>query len=446
MNKLEKMLAELRAKMKRFQELRNKETLSDEEKGEKRSLMETCRTLKSKIEDLQAEDSFLEDLDVSLVTPPGGEDPSRRSRNQVGDKPIYDSFGDQLMDVVAVGKNGPGASEARERLAKNDRRTKDQLQRNRTGAAEFRSDAQSVKTPEDGGGLVQTDYAFDIVDQGFNNGVVLPKCAVRNLSGNANAMSLYGLDERSRMDGTRYGGIQVFSKREEGQYDSSKARFAEIELKVDKITGLLFLTDEVMEDAGVLEGEVRGLFPKAFDFKIQDLLFRGRGGGEPVGIYNSKAFLTIAKEPGQSANTILAKNISKMKAAAMGNAEFYGNRDIIPELDDLYRVYEGDKVVPLFKQTSMNTGVLDGVPITFVEQADTLGEKGDLVLADWSSYVILRKGGIKEMESLHFKFDMGLKAIKWTLRIDGMSRVKEPLNPYKGKNKVSPFVGLAARN
>jgi len=431
----------LQKRMARFQELRKKETLTDEEKTEKKEILEECRDLKEKIDELQDEESFIASMDVSFDTPPGGGDPNRRSY-QVGDKPVYDSFGDQLQDVIMSGKNGAGAAEARDRLAKNDKRTLDML---KTNAPEKRSDAQSIKTSEDGGGLVQTDYAFDVVDQGFNNGVVLSKCSIRKSSSNANALTLYGLDEKSRADGIRYGGIQVFTKREEGQYESSKTKFAEIELKVNKVTGLLYLTDEVMEDAGVLEGEVRGLFPKAFAFKLQDLAFRGRGNGELLGIFNSKAFLSIAKESSQSAKTINAQNISKMKAAAMGAGEFYGNRDIIPELDDLYRVYEGDNVKPLFKQVTLNSGILDGVPITFVEQAETLGTLGDLVLADWSQYVILRKGGIKEMESLHFKFDTGKKAIKWTMRIDGMSRVKTALTPYKGSNEISPFVGLATR-
>jgi HK97 family phage major capsid protein len=442
---LEQMRAALAKKALRLKELVGKETLTDEEKTEKRTLFTECTDLTKDIEEAEEEQRLLEDLDTSIVTPPAGGQPGQTRGQVVSDPPVYRSFGDQLVDIVAVGKNGAGASEARERLAKNDRRTQDQLERNAVGGQENRSDAQSVKTPEDGGGMVQTDYAFDIVDQGFNNGEILPKCSIRQSTGNSNALDLYALDEKSRKDGVRHGGIQVFTKREEEQYESSKAKFAKIGLKVNKITGLLYLTDEVMEDAGVLEGEVRGLFPMAFGFKIQDLLFRGRGNGEPLGIYNSKAFLSIAKEANQPANSILAKNISNMKAQAMGNGEFYGNRDLIPELDDLYRTFDGDNVKPLFKQTSMTTGILDGIPITFVEQAETLGSLGDLVLADWSQYVILRKGGIKEMESLHFKFDLGLKAIKWTMRIDGMSRVKEPLTPYKGTNKTSPFIGLAPR-
>lgn len=427
-------------KVARFQELREKESLSDAEQEERKKLTDEILALKAERSQWQAEEDLIKSLDVSLKTPPSGGDPQKRSF-QVVDPPVYRTLGAQLQDIVRAGVGAAGAPEARERLDRNDKRNLDMMKAD----PEQRSVAQTIKTSEDGGGLVQTDYAFDLVDKGFNNGVIVSKCSVRNSTSNANALTLYGLDENSRVDGARYGGIQVYTKREEAQYDPSKAKFAEISLKVNKITGMLKLTDEVMEDAGVLEGEVRGLFPLAFAFKLQDLVIRGRGNGEPLGIMESKALLSITKETDQVAKTINADNISKMKAAAMGNGEFFGHRDIIPQLDNLYRVYEGNKVNPLFKQTSMTTGVLDGVPITFVEQAETIGTLGDLILADWSQYVILRKGGIKEMESLHFYFDTGHKAIKWTMRIDGMSRVKSALTPYKGTNKTSPFVGLATR-
>lgn len=438
---LKELFALLEGKMKRFKELRGKETRTDAEEEERKNLVKECRDLKAQIDELRAEEELIADLDKSFQTPPGGGDPNKRSF-EVGDKPVYETLGDQLKDVICAGKNETGAAEARDRLAKNDKRTLDQMKKK---APELRSDAQAVKTDTDGGGLVQTDYAFEMVDQGFNNGIVTSKCSVRNSTSDANALTIYGLDEKSRVDGVRHGGIMVYSKREEAQYDPSKAKFAEIELKVNKITGLLLLTDEVMQDAGVLEGEVRGLFPEAFAFKVQDLIFSGHGVGEPLGVRKSKAFLSIAKEGSQAAKSIVAENISNMKAAAMGNAEFFGNRDIIPQLDKLYRVYEGDNVKPLFKQLSMNTGLLDGIPISFIEQAETLGDLGDLVLADFKYYVLLRKGGLQEMESLHFKFDTGHKAIRWTMRLDGKSRVTAPLSPYKGTNKLSPFVGIAKR-
>ena len=451
MTPLEKLLKELRERAARYKELRAKETLTDVEKEERKGLPDIIERLNLEFEEEKRAVALLASLDISIDEPPAGDDPETRSAATMADKPIYRSIGEQVQDVIVTGGGRiPGISdgEARKRLDANDKRSVEQMG---TAASsllhEVRTEAQSVKDSASGGGLVQTEFAFDLVERGFNNGAAVAQCTERMLSGPNNSVDIHGLDENSRKSGARYGGIQVFTKREMENYEATKANFAKITMKVDKITGLLYLSDEIMQDAAFLEGEISDLFPKAFAFKIQDLIFNGKGAGELLGIHNSKAMVTIAAESGQTAKTIKQENISNMKAAAMGQAQWWANRDIIPQLDTLYRVFDSQKVEPLFRQTSINNGTLDGIPITFIEQAETLGSQGDLVLADFSDYVILRKGNsIDRQESMSFKFDQGMKAIRWDLRIDGQSRLKTALTPYKGTNKTSSFVRLAVRS
>ena len=100
----------------------------------------------------------------------------------------------------------------------------------------------------------------------------------------------------------------------------------------------------------------------------------------------------------------------------------------------------------MFQQTSINSGILDGIPVTFVEQANTIGDAGDIMLCDWSSYVTATKGGIKRNESIHLYFDYGQKVLRWTLRIDGQPRWKSYISAYKGSSTISPFVILATRS
>jgi len=432
---MEKLLKEIRAKLARLQELRAKTELTDAEKTERRELPGSIEGLNAQYEELKKEERLLEGLNTSIVTPPGGNEP--HTPGVIEDKPVYRSFGEQLQDICSIGgANLPGIEQrdAVKRLGEYEKREKEL----RSTAAVSNYDSES------GGVLVQSDFALDIVDKGFNNGAVVSKCSQRNLSSGANALDIYGIDEDSRAEGARYGGIRVFTKSEMEKYSPSKTRFAKIGMKVDKITGLLFLSDEIMQDAAFLEGEVKDLFPKAFAYKLQDLVLTGTGAGEPLGILNAPALLTVSKDSGQGAKTITTENISKMKVGAAGNAEWFANRDIIPQLEAL-QIGTGAAARMLFKQLTINTGQLDGIPITFIEQSETLGEKGDLVLADFGQYVLLRKGNIKEFESLHFKFDQGLKAIRWDLRVDGQPRWKNPLSPAKGNNKISPFVALAKR-
>ena len=455
---LEEMRAALAAKAKRLKELVGKDGISDEERAEKRSLLDECQSLKDSIAEVEAEQRMLEDLDESYVTPPPGKKPGKSEREArhevIHEPPVYRSFGEQLQDIISLTHQGRSDRkiEARERLAKAEKRMIEDrtmdlaLRKHLQEESRAALSGQEVGVAEYGGGFVQTDFATDIIDKGFNNSIVIPKTQRRRLSGNSNSIEIYGIDEDSRVAGSRYGGVVVYTKKENQQYTASRAKFKGIEVKVNKLTGLLGLSDEIMEDAAFLEDEVSSLFGMEFAFRTQELLFTGTGAGEPLGIKNAPCLVTVAKETGQLADSIVVENIDKMVArVAGGAAEFYANRDIVPQLKQLYRTVDANNVQAVFKQTSINSGLLDGIPIYFVEQCSTLGDLGDLYLADWSAYITATKGGMKKAESMHLYFDYGQKALRWTLRFDGQPRWSSALTPANGSNTISPFVTLAAR-
>ena len=441
MNYIEKLKTELREAVAKFEELRGfqiEKTLTKDQDTEKRDLFSAIKDLNAKLDTEMEESTLLATLSEPLEAPPKGDKVEMRSRIEITEQPVYATFGEQVQDIMILGTPGASSSEARSRLQKAEK------QINAEQRAAGVGQVSGVGT--DGGAFVQTDFATDLFQKGFNNGSILPKTQKRKLSGNSNSVEIMGIDETSRAAGSRNGGVRVYTKAELEQYTSSKASFNGIEIKVNKITGMLFLADEILEDASFLQGEVEDLFVAEFDFKLQDLLFHGLGAGEPLGVMACDALVAVAKEGSQPADTIVTANISKMKARVAGSrAEFYANRDTIPQLDALYRTVGSNNVTPLFKQTSIYAGVLDGIPITFVEQAETLGDKGDIALIDWSQYVTATKGTLNKQESFHLKFDYGQKAIRWTMRFDGQPRWKSALTPYKGSATTSPFVVLAAR-
>lgn len=446
------MKAELRAKAKRLEELRNKATLTEEEKTERRGLLEACKKLAQDIKEMEEESRFLDGLDASTVTPPQGTAPGAKDHITVEDKPIYRSFGEQLRDIITIeNPRSPHASEARKRLMEAEKRMETRKELDvelRKSIREQRAagDGQVVGDTIYGGAFVQTDFATDIIHRGYNESIILSKTQQRTLTTGANSVTLCGIDETSRATGSRYGGVRVYTKAELEAYDPSKVKFANIELKVNKLTGLLYLSDEIIEDAPLLEQEVSQLFPLEFNFRMQDLLIRGSGAGEPLGVMNAPCLVTVAKESGQTAATVVAENIDKMRARVSGTgAEFYANKDIIPQLQTLYRHIDTTKVTPMYEELDMSKGRLAGAPIYFIEHCETLGTLGDLILADWSQYVTITKGGMKKAESMHLKFDYGQKAIRWTIRFDGQPRWKSAVTPYKGSATQSPFVALATR-
>ena len=77
---------------------------------------------------------------------------------------------------------------------------------------------------------------------------------------------------------------------------------------------------------------------------------------------------------------------------------------------------------------------------------ETVGDKGDIVLADWGMYrTITKAGGIETATSMHFWFDRGVTAFRAVFRIDGQPSITKPVTPNKGANSLSPIVTLDAR-
>jgi HK97 family phage major capsid protein len=90
-------------------------------------------------------------------------------------------------------------------------------------------------------------------------------------------------------------------------------------------------------------------------------------------------------------------------------------------------------------------GTLFGRPVIPVEYCQTLGTKGDVVLADLSQYVMIEKGGVQAAQSIHVRFLNDEQTFRWVVRNDGQPTWNAALTPYKGSNTLSPFVCVAAR-
>lgn len=101
------------------------------------------------------------------------------------------------------------------------------------------------------------------------------------------------------------GGIQAYWDGEGDQLTQSKIALQEETLRLNKLTALVPVTEELMEDAPSLDSYLRRKVPQKFDFKINLALVQGTGAGQPTGILVSDCLVSVAKESGQSADTVV---------------------------------------------------------------------------------------------------------------------------------------------
>jgi len=73
-----------------------------------------------------------------------------------------------------------------------------------------------------------------------------------------------------------------------------------------------------------------------FGSKMIEEKINGSGTGECLGVRNSGVMITVAKESGQAADTIVSQNISKMVSRLHGGMGlFMANPSVLPALTEL---------------------------------------------------------------------------------------------------------------
>ena len=300
-------------------------------------------------------------------------------------------------------------------------------------------------TPSDGGFLVQQDFVTELLKRTYETGILASKVKKIPISTNANGMKINAIDEDSRANGSRWGGVQTYWEGEADEITASKPKFRQMELSLKKLTGLCYATDELLQDAAALEAVIRQAFAEEFGFKIDDAILSGSGEGEPLGILNSGAIVTVAKEASQT-DIITVENLIKMWnrlwSRSRANAVWYINQELEPYL---YTLKIGDKPVyiPAGGLSEKPYGTLFGRPVVPIEQCSAAGEVGDIILADIGQYLLIDKGGVKSASSIHVRFLYDENVFRFIYRVDGKPIWTKPLTPYKGSATVSPFVTLA---
>jgi len=120
----------------------------------------------------------------------------------------------------------------------------------------------------DGGFLVQTDFESALLAETYQTAILVGKTDRRPISANANGMKMNVVDETSRVDGSRRGGLLAYWTAEAGAFTKSKPTFRQMELTLQKLTGLYYATDEELKDVAALGANITQLGNKPGRFTM----------------------------------------------------------------------------------------------------------------------------------------------------------------------------------
>jgi len=305
----------------------------------------------------------------------------------------------------------------------------------------------SVGDPGAGGFLVPDEVADPIIAHAFATGQILSRVTPLHISAGYGGTKVPSLGETSRADGSRYGGAAFYWEGEADQLQATHPEFKLLSLTPKKLAGLVYATEEMLQDASVMDFIATNVFSEELTFKSEEAIVGGTGAGMPLGILHSSARITVAKEGSQSAATVTYNNVkamwSRLAPAGRPTAVWLINQDVEPQLLELNEKLAAAGMAPVYEAAPGQMHIF-GVPVTPCEHCQTLGTEGDIILTDLSQYILANKPA-QQVMSMHVRFIYDESAFRVTWRLDGAPLWSSPITPKNSASTVSPIVTLATR-
>lgn len=326
----------------------------------------------------------------------------------------------------------------------------------RYGAAVKAISGQGELVDADGGFLAPASYSNTIMTKSLE-GSFLQDCMSIPCAGPM--VRVPAVVDDTRKPGTKstsvmYGGVTAAYVPEGGAYPSAgKVNTALIELKPVKLVAKAAVTEELLEDNAIsAEALISRCVPEAIRLIREQKVLFGTGAGEPLGAFGitdgadaTKCALAVTRS---GANVVAITDVIGMAAAlygpSVGKAQWLYNR---PKLYTNLRQLAISNYGQGKQIQDQGAESFEGMPAKpCMHCISDMGTRGDILLADFSQYLLATKGGVRSKVSLELRFDYGENVYVFIIREDGQPWWKTFLRTYAADgtlySDVSPFVWL----
>lgn len=307
------------------------------------------------------------------------------------------------------------------------------------------------EVPSEGGWAVQTDFAGMLFESAATSGQILQRVDNYEVGAGFNAVRWIDIDERD-VSSTVFGGVRVYRTAAAASTTATKPTLKERELKLLKLMGLAYATDELEQDTTFLSD----LYTRAFDLAIRRTLegeiVSGNGATECLGVLNGGDLVSVAKETGQKADTLVYENFVKawtlMNPESRTRAIWLVHPDVEEQM--MFMSFPvGTGGVPVFLPaggaSATPYSTLFGKPVIPTDHCSALGDKGDVILSDLGMYILGRKGGVRSDTSMHVNFTTDEMAYRFVFRANGQPKRQYPVSIKNSSKSRANFVTIDAR-
>ena len=320
----------------------------------------------------------------------------------------------------------------------------------RHGVPDILTKVFSENVGAEGGFLVPEEFRVELLRLALEQSVVRPRARVIPMG--ALTVRIPAIRDTSHATSV-FGGVQASWLGEAADLSTVREpTFTQVALTARKLTGYTRASNELIMDSAIsLEAIIGELFPAAIAYFEDEAFMNGTGAGQPLGIINADALISVAKETGQAATTIVYENLikmfSRMLPQSIGRAVWVAHPDTFPQIATMaLAVGTGGSAVWMSNAVGGPPATILGRPLVFSEKCQTLGTAGDIYFVDFGYYLIGDRMALQMAASPHVRFNNDETVWRFIQRVDGRPWITSALTPRYGTTTMSPFVALATRS
>jgi HK97 family phage major capsid protein len=297
-----------------------------------------------------------------------------------------------------------------------------------------------------GGFTVPAGFSSQIISAALEGAIVRPLC--RNIVPMSTDKVVVPVTVDADRSSSMFGGIIVSNVTE--AYDQGATTvgpaLGQLGLTAHETECLAFVSNRLIADWGTLGTYMQGLFASALRFYWDHRYIWGTGTGEPLGVMNSDAMLTVARATHSGAPTAgdLAGMIARLLPGALNTAVWLVNQKVLASWgNDDTSGANAYGAIDLAGMTAF------GRPIIVTEKAAASGATGDVILADFAGGYAIGERDFVISTSREVNYSSGTNGWlknetcwRFIVRGDGQPILTAAVTPYLGGETLSHFVTL----
>lgn len=310
---------------------------------------------------------------------------------------------------------------------------------------------QAMGTGSRGGFAVPTQFRAELLSVSPQQAIFRPRANVLPAGEPPDAaISIPALDQDNGQTDTAktYGGVEVAWLEEGGTKPQTDVKLREITLEPHEVAGHIVVTDKLLRNWQASGTVIAGLLRSALVAAEEHAFMNGNGVGRPLGLINSDAAYVLNREQAGNFTFNDAQDMMARLLMRGGSPVWIVSQSVLPKLTSMRNlagtspeIGDGSLVWNPNARNGVVGGTLLGYPVVIHERSPSLGNKGDVVLADLSHYLIKDGSGPFVAASEHVYFTQNKTIIKAFWNVDGRPWLTGPLTLENGY-QVSPFVVL----